>query len=490
MDTITDRRACRLFAALALVTVLASSCATPRPHADMAESVDVDSAGDPAEPLNRAVFEFNRGVDTMVLKPAATAYKTFLPPPIQTGIRNFLNNLRSPIIALHDLLQGEMERAGDTLARFAINSTVGILGFRDQATEWGYEFHNEDFGQTLAAWGVGEGPYVVLPVLGPSNPRDTVGMVVDFLVDPVNLLASNAGYDEAVLARTGTQSVDTRAGLVDGLAQLEKASVDYYATIRSVYRQRRAHEISNGETDDSSFGPSLDLTGKTNGEVQTAALPVLKAVVPPHRAIIPAVVPPVREEILVRMASYATHEDALRGWEAMLDRQGAIFENAEPVFTEVVEGRRTVIELSAALSVEGAVLMASLPEDAAAPYLAAEPAFRPVAAEPAFRPVAAEPREIARPSSRPRVPATVRAPHETRVHLASYRNHEDADRGWEAFVIRHEDALADAEPILTEVATGSETYVRLLAALPAFSDADSLCNQLSAESAYCRISPD
>ena len=164
---------------------------------------------------------------------------------------------RSPVIFLNDLLQGELDRAITTAVRFMVNSTIGILGVIDIATEMGLEGHDEDFGQTLAVWGVPEGPYVVLPLFGPSNPRDAIGLVVDFLVDPFNLWAENTDRDFAIFARAGTRAVDLRATHMEALDNLEKTSLDFYATIRSLYRQRRANEIRNGEPSANMPAPGL-----------------------------------------------------------------------------------------------------------------------------------------------------------------------------------------------------------------------------------------
>jgi phospholipid-binding lipoprotein MlaA len=131
---------------------------------------------DPLEGLNRGIFEFNRVVDGVLIKPAAQIYRGVLPQQAQDSVRSFLRNLRSPVILANDVLQGDMDRAGSTIGRFLVNTTLGIGGLFDVASELGMPFHDEDFGQTLAVWGVGEGPYLVLPLLGPSNPRDAVGL--------------------------------------------------------------------------------------------------------------------------------------------------------------------------------------------------------------------------------------------------------------------------------------------------------------------------
>jgi len=148
--------------------------------------------------------------------------------------------------------------------RFIINSSVGIAGLRDQATNWGFEDHDEDFGQTLAVWGVGEGPYLMLPVLGPSNPRDAIGKLVDSLIDPINLWADNDDREWVPITRTAVNGLDTRDRLWDILNDLEKSSIDYYAAIRSLYRQRRNDDISNGSGSKNNKTPNLAETTVIN----------------------------------------------------------------------------------------------------------------------------------------------------------------------------------------------------------------------------------
>jgi len=260
----------RRFGALALALSLIAGCAD-LPDPDDAEAVaEYEEVNDPGEPTMRAIFSFNRVIDKVILKPSAEVLRE-TPASFQRGVHNFLNNLHSPVIFFNDILQGEFERAGTTLARFLVNSTIGILGFMDQAKEMGLEFHNEDFGQTLAVWNIPEGPYLMLPVFGPSNPRDTVGLVVDFLLDPFNWLASNTDNDWATWARAGVRGVDQRARHFDALEDLEKSSLDFYAAIRSLYRQHREDEISNGES--SSFmeaptmGMDIQIPSADDGEV-------------------------------------------------------------------------------------------------------------------------------------------------------------------------------------------------------------------------------
>jgi phospholipid-binding lipoprotein MlaA len=156
-----------------------------------------------------------------------------------------LGNLRSPVILLNDVLQGETQRAGTTLGRFVLNTTLGVGGIFDVATGFGLPGHGEDFGQTLAVWGAEEGPYLFLPILGPSNPRDLIGTGVDAVSNPFTWISGDAWLDTVTAARIGLQALDTREGLIEPLDALRQGSLDPYAALRSAYRQRRATEIRN-----------------------------------------------------------------------------------------------------------------------------------------------------------------------------------------------------------------------------------------------------
>ncbi|MBM3542844.1 MAG: VacJ family lipoprotein, partial [Alphaproteobacteria bacterium] len=188
-----------------------------------------DGANDPMEGFNRGVLGFNQGVDRAVLKPVAQAYRWALPQFVRDSVRNILDNLRAPVILANDLLQGEFERAGATIGRFIVNTTVGLGGINDVASDIGIQQHSEDFGQTLAAWGVGEGPYLMLPLLGPSNPRDLTGFIVDIFLDPFGYVASANDVRYASGARTGVRAVDTRERNIETLDDLERTSLDFYA---------------------------------------------------------------------------------------------------------------------------------------------------------------------------------------------------------------------------------------------------------------------
>lgn len=231
-------------AALVLTVAGLPGCASaPK---DPAAKAEFQTDNDPIEPFNRAMFAFNKQMDGMLLRPAAVIYSEVLPEPMQTGIHNALMNLRSPVVFANDVLQGEMDRAGTTAERFAINTTVGVLGVWDAAAYMGIEGHSEDFGQTFAVWGAGEGFYIVLPILGPSNPRDALGLVTEYFVDPVNIIARNNDAEDWILVRSLVTGVDFRSRNLETLDELERTSLDYYVAIRSLYRQRRLEEISNG----------------------------------------------------------------------------------------------------------------------------------------------------------------------------------------------------------------------------------------------------
>ena len=245
------------FFIVALTVFSLGACATAPDTSDPEAVAEYQEINDPAEPTMRAIFAFNSTLDKVILKPAASVYKDVVPDKGRVAVHNFLNNLRTPVIFFNAVLQGDFEQALQTLARFLVNTTVGILGFNDVAAELGMEYRDEDFGQTLAVWNMPEGPYIMLPILGPSNPRDAIGRVVDFIIDPLNIWAGNADNDWAVRTRTGVEAVDFRALHFDTIADLEKSSLDFYATVRTLYRQRRNDEINNGTVDPSISVPSI-----------------------------------------------------------------------------------------------------------------------------------------------------------------------------------------------------------------------------------------
>jgi phospholipid-binding lipoprotein MlaA len=201
--------------------------------------------GDPFEPVNRAVFKFNQELDRRAAVPAATFYSSAVPEPVRNGIHNFLANTGAPVTFVNDVLQGETKRAGETAKRFAVNTTIGFLGFVDEATAEDVPDHHEDFGQTLAVYGVPGGPYLVLPFLGPILPRDLAGRYVDHYFNPLTYVTSK-GRVYWGLAVSAIGLVDVRSRNLQSLRTIERSSVDMYASMRSLYLQHREAEIRNG----------------------------------------------------------------------------------------------------------------------------------------------------------------------------------------------------------------------------------------------------
>jgi phospholipid-binding lipoprotein MlaA len=228
----------RTAAALSAALMLAACAETQSPNA-LANN-------DPYETTNRRIFAFDVQYDHMVLEPSAKAYNDFVPDGVRQGAHNFISNLDLPITFANDVLQGEPGRAGRTVARFTVNSTLGVAGVFDMAGHMGIPAHTEDFGVTLGKWGVGEGPYVVLPLLGPDPPRDIAGLAGDFAFDPTVYVHLKQHIWWA-LGREYLTVMDTRARNLDTLNDIERVSLDYYATTRSLYRQLRDNEIRDGK---------------------------------------------------------------------------------------------------------------------------------------------------------------------------------------------------------------------------------------------------
>ena len=204
---------------------------------------------DPWENFNRGTFAFNQKFDKYLLAPLAKGYRFVFPSEIRTGVRNFLNNLSEPWSSINSALQGNFKNTGNTLARFVINSTLGILGIFDVATEIGFEKQKEDFGQTLAVHGVGPGPYLVLPFLGPSTVRDAIGKVTSIYADPVTLALERNNKDEWIWIGMAVKGIDFREQNLEKIDNLNATSVDFYATLRSLYLERRSSMIRNQKID-------------------------------------------------------------------------------------------------------------------------------------------------------------------------------------------------------------------------------------------------
>ncbi len=204
-----------------------------------------NTANDPYEQTNRETLKLNGKIDKYFVVPTVAVYFVLVPEGGRRGVHNFLGNLSLPTIFVNDMLQGELSRAGKSMWRLVINSTLGLGGFFDPASKIGISGHGEDFGQTLAVWGVKEGPYLVLPFFGPSNPRDATGLAVDAAIDPTNQIAFkqhiwwSAGREYFTLLDLKGQTYQTIQGI-------QRSSVDYYSSLRSLYRQLRNDQIRNG----------------------------------------------------------------------------------------------------------------------------------------------------------------------------------------------------------------------------------------------------
>lgn len=233
-------------AATALAISLGACATTP------ANSSDPGAIADPYEGFNRQMFAFNNGVDKYALGPVAGAYKTVTPEFARDRVGDFLRNLESPVIFVNDVLQAEPSRAADTFYRFTINTTVGLVGLWDAAGHFGIERHSEDFGQTLAVWGVDSGPYLVMPLLGPTTPRDLVGKGVDYAFDPLTWTEfdGDPDLDDKIATGRGVLGgLNARVALDDEIKQLN-AQPEPYIALRRIYSSQRQAEIRNGRSED------------------------------------------------------------------------------------------------------------------------------------------------------------------------------------------------------------------------------------------------
>jgi len=200
---------------------------------------------DPFERVNRVVFSFNETADQYVIKPIAEGYKFVLPEFVRTGVTNFFGNINDVLIGANNLLQGKPANAASDIGRFFINSTVGVLGLFDVATDMGLDKNREDFGQTLGVWGFSDGPYIVMPFFGASNVRDTVGFVVDVKTD--FMINTNKLNSDEKTAINSLRIINRRADLLDAGQLLEDAAFDKYSFLRDGYLQRRRNQIYDGD---------------------------------------------------------------------------------------------------------------------------------------------------------------------------------------------------------------------------------------------------
>jgi phospholipid-binding lipoprotein MlaA len=276
-----------------MLAALLGGCATP--PTDPADLAVYEQNNDPLEPLNRKIFALNLALDHAVLRPIAKAYVFVVPDDGRAAVHHMLDNLKEPTVFFDNVLQGEFKRAGITLGRFIINSTVGFAGIVDAATMSGIERQPADFGQTLYVWGIKSGPYLILPIFGPSNPRDAIGQGVDSYADPFTIWANDHGVTELTTARLIGGGVDDRAQVLDILDDLEKNSVDFYAQLRSVAQQNRAAELNHGTAPTAT--PNLYNDPGTPAATPTPAAP--PAAPPP--AAKPSSLTPNRQQVASRV---------------------------------------------------------------------------------------------------------------------------------------------------------------------------------------------
>jgi len=223
-----------LRAMLAAAFIIIGGCATVDP--------DFADPRDPWEGFNRAMYSFNDTLDRAIIKPLAQGYNAIVPSPVNKGVTNFFSNLADVTSAINNLLQFKVGRAFSDLGRVAVNTTIGIGGLFDVASNMDLPRYGEDFGQTLGTWGVASGPYIVLPIIGPSSGRDTVGVVVDWFTDPVTYVED----DTLRWSLRGLDLIDTRADLLNASRVLDQAALDPYAFVRDAYLQRRRSEVHDG----------------------------------------------------------------------------------------------------------------------------------------------------------------------------------------------------------------------------------------------------
>jgi phospholipid-binding lipoprotein MlaA len=264
---------CHLLVITAILVCGLNGCATPPPPSDKDARADYNETNDPLEPTNRAIYAFNNGLDTVIMRPAAQAYRYLIPAPVRGGIHNVLSNLGTPVQLGNDILEGKPRRAGDTTMRFLINTTAGVLGIFDVAQGWGYPDHDSDFGMTMALWGLPEGPFLFLPVFGPSDPRDAVGLGVNAAMDPFTWVGQGTAVRALDWSRIAMNGLDQRERHLDDIDSIKKTALDPYATFRSLYRQHRRAQIEDARNDKRATIPVwFPQSGTPNTETYSPAI--------------------------------------------------------------------------------------------------------------------------------------------------------------------------------------------------------------------------
>lgn len=241
--------------AAALLACGLAGCATPPPASDKEAVADYRQTNDPLEPTNRVLFEVANGFNEVVIRPLAVGYVNAVPGVVRTHVHNVLANLDTPVILVNDMMQGKPHRAGTTLMRMVINTTAGIGGIFDVAAGLGYPEHSSDFGETLAIWGVPEGPFLYLPILGPTDPRDAIGYGIDIALNPETWLLTTGPEMDLEYAQFGLYIIDIYGDLMPDLDKVQEQALDPYATFRSLYRQHRHAQIDAIRNDHAATSP-------------------------------------------------------------------------------------------------------------------------------------------------------------------------------------------------------------------------------------------
>jgi phospholipid-binding lipoprotein MlaA len=248
----------RMVGMLVLLALLSACASVPEAERD---------PRDPLEPYNRAMYKFNTDFDNAFLKPIAKGYKWVTPPPVRRGVTNFYNNIADVTSAANNLFQFKLSRFGSDVGRVLINTTVGVVGFVDVATNMGLPSYKEDFGQTLGYWGAVPSPYFVIPLLGPSTVRDTVGRVGDVFTDPMFMVSNG----DVVWGLFSLRLINTRADLLTATKLLEEAAIDPYTFVRDAYMQRRLYNIYDGNPPPHAYEQDLGDGSSSPSDQGTAA---------------------------------------------------------------------------------------------------------------------------------------------------------------------------------------------------------------------------
>jgi phospholipid-binding lipoprotein MlaA len=249
----------RIVLCLGLVITVSglAGCATPPPADDPDAVADYEETNDPLEPFNRAMFDTHNAIDDAFLHPAAERYRRVVPEFGRNRVSDVLANLKTPIIFFNDVLQGDPKRAARTVVRFVLNSSFGVGGIMDVATPLGVPRHDSDFGETLGIWGVPEGPYLFIPLLGPSDARDSAGSLAESFADPLEIYLQDNRMRWVSFVRFGIYGLSAREHYLDTWDDMKRTSLDFYSALRSAYRQRReaqiAQKISDSGTSSTSF---------------------------------------------------------------------------------------------------------------------------------------------------------------------------------------------------------------------------------------------